>query len=199
MLSGPAAAAGTAVFDGRVGAVHGCHILVMQCGFRAAKRDVAVHIAPTSIGLVKIRQPLGLVQLRPTVPTKEPEVQFDHIGIVVAELPIGRQILRDHFLVTSWTKTFSDPVNDVHVQFGRAATGPCYELVAPISPHSPVQRALRYRQQYHQPCRLSGERSLRRAGPADGSRFCSSRSATPSRPSPMAAAPSSSLCRRFVL
>ena len=70
-------------------------------------------------------------------------MQFDHIGIVVAELPIGRQILRDHFLVTSWTKTFSDPVNDVHVQFGRAATGPCYELVAPISPHSPVQRALR--------------------------------------------------------
>jgi methylmalonyl-CoA/ethylmalonyl-CoA epimerase len=71
------------------------------------------------------------------------EVQFDHVGIVVAELRIGRQMLRDHFSVTQWTATFSDTLNDVHVQFGRGSSGPCYELIAPFSARSPVRRVLR--------------------------------------------------------
>jgi methylmalonyl-CoA/ethylmalonyl-CoA epimerase len=70
-------------------------------------------------------------------------MRFDHIGIIVADLPVGLQMLRDQFGVTKWTQPFSDPVNDVHVQFGCDAAGTCYELVAPFSPNSPVWRAHR--------------------------------------------------------
>jgi hypothetical protein len=51
-------------------------------------------------------------------------MRFDHIGIIVAGLPGGLQMLRDQFAVAKWTRPFSDPVNDVHVQFGCDATGP---------------------------------------------------------------------------
>jgi methylmalonyl-CoA/ethylmalonyl-CoA epimerase len=70
-------------------------------------------------------------------------MRFDHIGIVVADLSQGIQMLREQFLVTRWTDVFSDPVNDVHVQFGRDEIGMCYELIAPFSPQSPVRRSLR--------------------------------------------------------
>ena len=74
---------------------------------------------------------------------KNPQVRFDHIGIVVASLRMGRDVLRDHFAVTMWTKSFDDPTNDVCVQFGRDAGGLCYELIAPLSAESPVRRSLR--------------------------------------------------------
>jgi methylmalonyl-CoA/ethylmalonyl-CoA epimerase len=72
-----------------------------------------------------------------------PDVQFDHIGLVVSELAIGRSMLREQFAVTAWTRSFSDPINDVQVQFGRPAAGPCYELIAPGSARSPIRRVLR--------------------------------------------------------
>jgi len=71
------------------------------------------------------------------------EMRFDHIGIVVAELSAGCRMLRDHFAVMLWTCVFNDPINDVHVQFGRDAAGICYELIAPLSSRSPVWRSLR--------------------------------------------------------
>jgi methylmalonyl-CoA/ethylmalonyl-CoA epimerase len=74
---------------------------------------------------------------------KETDVRFDHIGIIVADLPAGLQMLRDQFAVAKWTHPFSDPVNDVHVQFGCDAAGTCYELIAPFSKNSPVWRSLR--------------------------------------------------------
>ena len=52
-------------------------------------------------------------------------------------------MFRDQFGVSRWTQPFTDPVNDVYVQFGRDAQGVCYELVAPLSKESPVRRALR--------------------------------------------------------
>jgi methylmalonyl-CoA/ethylmalonyl-CoA epimerase len=70
-------------------------------------------------------------------------MRFDHIGIIVAGLPGGLQMLRDQFAVAKWTRPFSDPVNDVHVQFGCDATGTCYELIAPFSAKSPVWRSHR--------------------------------------------------------
>lgn len=70
-------------------------------------------------------------------------MRFDHIGIVVSDLAHGRQVLQDALGLDRWTQSFTDPVNDVLVQFGTAAEGPCYELVAPLSPASPVRRALR--------------------------------------------------------
>ena len=68
---------------------------------------------------------------------------FDHIGIVVAELSAGRPVLCAALGVCAWTQEFTDPVNDVHVQFGRDQAGLCYELIAPFSEKSPVRRALR--------------------------------------------------------
>jgi methylmalonyl-CoA/ethylmalonyl-CoA epimerase len=70
-------------------------------------------------------------------------VRFDHIGIIVADLPVGLQMLRDMFGVAKWTQPFSDPVNDVQVQFGCDSLGTCYELIAPFSANSPVLRSLR--------------------------------------------------------
>jgi methylmalonyl-CoA/ethylmalonyl-CoA epimerase len=70
-------------------------------------------------------------------------VRFDHIGIIVADLAVGRRMLRDQFAMAKWTQPFSDSVNDVHVQFGCDAAGTCYELIAPFSVSSPVRRSLR--------------------------------------------------------
>lgn len=68
---------------------------------------------------------------------------FDHVGIIVADLSSGREVLRQALRVNAWTAEFSDAVNDVHVQFGRDQAGLCYELIAPFSAKSPVSRALR--------------------------------------------------------
>jgi methylmalonyl-CoA/ethylmalonyl-CoA epimerase len=70
-------------------------------------------------------------------------VRFDHVGIVVADLSLGRRVLGEGYGVKSWTDVFSDSVNDVFVQFGRDEMGICYELIAPLSPSSPVLRAQR--------------------------------------------------------
>ena len=67
---------------------------------------------------------------------------FDHIGIVVPDPDSGRRMLSAAFLIDEWTELFEDPVNDVFVQFGRGASGICYETVAPLSTQSPVRRAL---------------------------------------------------------
>jgi methylmalonyl-CoA/ethylmalonyl-CoA epimerase len=69
-------------------------------------------------------------------------MKFDHIGITTLDLTTGRALLADSIHIRAWTKTFADPVNDVCVQFGRCPSGVCYELVAPLSDHSPVRRVL---------------------------------------------------------
>jgi methylmalonyl-CoA/ethylmalonyl-CoA epimerase len=70
-------------------------------------------------------------------------MKFDHIGIVVTTPEAGRATLAGAFGIERWTAEFVDPVNDVIVQFGLDASGICYETVAPLSPDSPVRRALR--------------------------------------------------------
>lgn len=70
-------------------------------------------------------------------------MHFDHIGIVVASLPLGRSILETGYGVTCWTDEYSDAINDVWVQFGKDTMGICYELIAPLSLTSPVLRAQR--------------------------------------------------------
>jgi len=70
---------------------------------------------------------------------------FDHLGVIVPDLSRGRAILGGAFGIRSWTVEFDDPVNDVYVQFGRCASGMCYETVAPRSPASPVRNALKKR------------------------------------------------------
>jgi methylmalonyl-CoA/ethylmalonyl-CoA epimerase len=69
-------------------------------------------------------------------------MKFDHVGVTTADLPAGRALLQGTVQVQAWTKEFRDEVNEVWVQFGRCAAGMCYELVAPLSPASPITRVL---------------------------------------------------------
>ena len=70
-------------------------------------------------------------------------LEFDHLGVVVAQLESGRQFLAVAFGVSHWTEEIADPEIGVSVQFGMARAGePCYELVAPLGEASPIARAL---------------------------------------------------------
>jgi methylmalonyl-CoA/ethylmalonyl-CoA epimerase len=69
-------------------------------------------------------------------------VKFDHIGVVTESLSDGRQHLRALIGIQEWTQEFTDPVNMVKVQFGRDASGICYELIAPHGNKSPILEAL---------------------------------------------------------
>lgn len=70
-------------------------------------------------------------------------MKFDHVGVFVKEIAKGRELLGDMFGIARWTEVFADEGIGVYVQFGIAADGPCYELVAPLGEHSPVEGALR--------------------------------------------------------
>ncbi len=69
--------------------------------------------------------------------------QFDHVGVVVADIAAGREHFQSLFGVEEWTEVFPDPVNGVYVQFGRDKSGTCYELVTPLGAESPIARALK--------------------------------------------------------
>lgn len=72
-------------------------------------------------------------------------MRFDHVGIITTGLAAGRSLLEGVAGVQAWTGPFEDQVNDVWVQFGRDASGLCYELVAPLSDRSPITRVLTQR------------------------------------------------------
>jgi len=68
-------------------------------------------------------------------------MRFDHLGVVVGELAAGRNFL-EALGVGGWSEVFEDRGIGVSVQFGVAADGPCYELIAPLGENSPVAKAL---------------------------------------------------------
>lgn len=69
-------------------------------------------------------------------------MKFDHLGLVVRTLALGRQHLERGLLVDGWTPVVEDPVNGVRLQFGRDAAGVVYELLEPFGEESPVLEAL---------------------------------------------------------
>jgi len=71
------------------------------------------------------------------------KLQFDHVGVVVHEIEIGRKFFEDTLGIERWSEVCVDPGLGVSVQFGLGATGPCYELISPLSENSPVSAALR--------------------------------------------------------
>lgn len=73
----------------------------------------------------------------------EAHLKFDHLGVVVPQLFVGRNHLAALFGIVTWTEAIEDPVNNVWVQFGIDASGMCYELVAPRNDQSPVTEALK--------------------------------------------------------
>jgi methylmalonyl-CoA/ethylmalonyl-CoA epimerase len=70
---------------------------------------------------------------------------FDHLGVVVKTVAGGRQGFETALQIRRWSAEFVDAVNGVKVQFGRDASGMCYELIEPLGIDSPVQAALRQR------------------------------------------------------
>jgi methylmalonyl-CoA/ethylmalonyl-CoA epimerase len=69
-------------------------------------------------------------------------MQFDHVGLIVRDLVLGRRRLAAILPIVQWTAEFHDPGNGVRVQFGQCATPPIYELVAPLDADSPVSKTL---------------------------------------------------------
>jgi methylmalonyl-CoA/ethylmalonyl-CoA epimerase len=70
-------------------------------------------------------------------------MRFDHLGVVVSSLALGRSHLSALFGITQWTREFDDPINRVLVQFGSDSSGMCYEIIAPRGEESPVSKSLR--------------------------------------------------------
>jgi methylmalonyl-CoA/ethylmalonyl-CoA epimerase len=69
-------------------------------------------------------------------------MKFDHVGVTTTDLASGRALLEGSIGVRAWTAEFRDEINEVWVQFGRCDAGMCYELVAPLTPRSPITRVL---------------------------------------------------------
>ena len=69
-------------------------------------------------------------------------MQFDHLGVIVNSLQMGRSKFQRMLNIRYWTEEFTDPVNGVRCQFGRDGSGFCYELLEPFGPSSPVAAAL---------------------------------------------------------
>ncbi len=83
-----------------------------------------------------------------------PALEFDHIGLIVADLAAGRAFLEAALGIACWTPVTHDPGIRVSVQFGSAqfasaqlgsAAGSAvvYELIAPLGEDSPIAGALR--------------------------------------------------------
>jgi methylmalonyl-CoA/ethylmalonyl-CoA epimerase len=69
---------------------------------------------------------------------------FDHIGLIVADLAAGRAFLEGALGISRWTPVTDDPGIRVSVQFGAApGSSILYELVAPLGADSPITGALR--------------------------------------------------------
>jgi methylmalonyl-CoA/ethylmalonyl-CoA epimerase len=70
---------------------------------------------------------------------------FDHLGVFVADLALGRAQLEATIGIGDWGPEIDDPGLGVRVQFGRDASGLRYELVAPNGPDNPVDPVLKSR------------------------------------------------------
>jgi methylmalonyl-CoA/ethylmalonyl-CoA epimerase len=73
----------------------------------------------------------------------EPGLTFDHLGLVCAEISQGRSFLGNTLGVNDWTDAVTDPIQQVHVQFGRDNSGMVYELIAPSAAGSPIAASLK--------------------------------------------------------
>ncbi len=71
------------------------------------------------------------------------QLHFDHLGLVVNRLDQGRKHLAAGVGISQWTQEIVDPINGVRLQFGRDASGICYELLEPLGEASPVFAALK--------------------------------------------------------
>ena len=69
-------------------------------------------------------------------------MKFDHIGVFVKSLSVGRKYLTEIVQIKSWSDPINDEIQGVSVQFGYDESGICYELVAPNAKINPVDKLL---------------------------------------------------------
>lgn len=67
---------------------------------------------------------------------------FDHIGLFVRSLELGREKLAATLPIARWTDPVDDALLKVRVQFGADPAGIRYELVAPFGEGNPVDAVL---------------------------------------------------------
>ncbi len=72
-------------------------------------------------------------------------MRFDHIGVAAITLEAGRHALRQVLQIADWSVEFTDPLNHIFCQFGRDASGTCYEIIAPLDEQSPIAKTVRTR------------------------------------------------------
>jgi methylmalonyl-CoA/ethylmalonyl-CoA epimerase len=71
------------------------------------------------------------------------DLQFDHVGIVVADLDGACAQWARLLGAVQWTRRFNDDALGVSVRFARDGVGMVYEFIAPANPASPVAGVLR--------------------------------------------------------
>lgn len=69
-------------------------------------------------------------------------MKFDHIGVFVSTIDLGRKYLESILHITNWTDAIEDPIQKVIVQFGIDKSGIRYEIIAPCGEGNPVQPLL---------------------------------------------------------
>lgn len=69
-------------------------------------------------------------------------LEFDHVGVVVPDLAIGRKQLLATLPIVASSPAFDDAGLGVSVQFHRDASGLVFELIAPFGDASPVRNTL---------------------------------------------------------
>ena len=77
-----------------------------------------------------------------TLPTPIPNLVFDHVGIVVADIDAACRTMAASLGLNGFTARFDDAGLGVSVRFGRDAGGMVYEFIAPLGEKSPVARVL---------------------------------------------------------
>jgi methylmalonyl-CoA/ethylmalonyl-CoA epimerase len=95
--------------------------------------------------MLPIEDPSILIPPSAPVTLEAAALEFDHIGLIVADLAAGRDFLATALGITCWTLVTDDPGIRVSVQFGSAQFGSAvvYELIAPLGEDSPIAGALR--------------------------------------------------------
>jgi len=70
-------------------------------------------------------------------------LEFDHIGVFVPTLDVGREQVAALLPITHFTDPVDDELLRVSVQFGVDESGVRYELVAPFGSETPVDTVLK--------------------------------------------------------
>ena len=98
------------------------------------------------------------------------QLRFDHIGVVVSDIPAAVACLGATFGIRALTDRIDDDALGVSVQFVRDHSGVVYEMITPRGAHSPVAKTLASNNNllnqvaYRTPDLTQGAQAMRAAG-----------------------------------